>query len=387
MFILRNLRAVSNRLRGKLHSVAVEHRQRSKARFVRRYLDTIVQANPDVLIAANFLSLGGIRQHMLSIQRFSSLVAEVIPSDSFLERVSRHEVETRFSNSFMQVCIPSLLAVHTHVFPWCIHWGKQRQAMGNKWIHTYHLLYTTDHASGQMPTWQKEFNAAQLDVGRHADLCLSVSKWQRRALESEYGISSMYLPNGVNVASCDQASEDRFSSEYSIHQPFALYIGRDDPVKNPAEFAQVAKKMPELQFVMVGRGLDRQYLESNYGVPTPENLVFLPQVSHTTALDAIAACSVLVVTSKREGLPTLILEAMTQSKPVVAGREPGCIEVLGDGDYGYLYELGDIADLKTKIQLALVDRNKPRLARKRVLDHYDWRVVAKQLDRIYQDRS
>ena len=98
---------------------------------------------------------------------------------------------------------------------------------------------------------------------------------------------------------------------------------------------------------------------------------------------AIAASSCLVSNSKREGLPTLVLEGMAQSKPVVVSNEPGSMEAIDHGKYGYFYELGDIEDLKNQTLLAIEDTIKPVKARQRVLEEYDWRVVIKKLDRFY----
>lgn len=381
--LIRKTRSALYLIRRKLDEMGNAKVARKKLREVNDYLSRVCQSRPEVLVVANFLALGGIREHIHAIGRFSSRNVLLLPSDEFLAKSSRGEIETINSDQFFSIDAPSIKAVHTHVFPWAIEFGRQRQAMGNKWIHTYHLLYTQEDVIGEMPRWQIEFNEAQLKKACHADVCLSVSKWQVKRFEDNFDVSSTYLPNGVDADACERASADRFKNQYNIQEPFALYIGRDDPVKNPGEFARLATQVPELQCVMVGRSLDADYLESNYGVDSPSNLIFLPQMSHSEVLDAISACEVLVVTSKREGLPTLVMEAMAQSKPIVASREPGSSEVLGQGSYGFLYELGDIADLKKQLQNALGDTNKPALARQRVLEHYDWRVVAKQLDQIY----
>jgi glycosyltransferase involved in cell wall biosynthesis len=360
-----------------------DNHQSRKNKEIQKYIERLERDQPDVLLTANFLRLGGIRQHMLAIDKYSSLNVQPFPNDRVLNGISRFEIETVYSENIRKMLLPKLKAIHTHVFPWAIRQGQYTRSTGVRWIHTYHLLYSSEHALEAMPSWQQEFNASQINEARKADVCLSVSNWQSKSLLEEYGINSMYLPNGVDFLSCEKASAARFRSQYALSGAFVLYIGRDDPVKNPGEFANVAKQMPDLQFVMVGRALDSDYLESSFGVTPSSNITFLPEVPHETALDAIAASSLLVVTSKREGLPTLVLEAMAQSKPVVASNEPGCTEVLGNGEFGFLYELGDVADLKQKIIQALSDFEKPIRARQRVIDHYDWRVIAPQLDRIY----
>jgi glycosyltransferase involved in cell wall biosynthesis len=135
---------------------------------------------------------------------------------------------------------------------------------------------------------------------------------------------------------------------------------------------------------MIGGGLTAETLREDWQVDAPTNLTLPGPASHAGVQDAIAACSVLVVTSKREGLPTLVMEGMAHQKPVVVPDEAGCMEAIGDGEFGYIYQQGNIDDLVAKVELAVKDSSIGLRARQRVLEEYDWRVVAPRLDAIYQ---
>jgi glycosyltransferase involved in cell wall biosynthesis len=106
--------------------------------------------------------------------------------------------------------------------------------------------------------------------------------------------------------------------------------------------------------------------------------------SHAGVQDALAACSVLVATSKREGLPTLVLEGMAHQKPVVVSAEPGSMEVVNQGEFGQIYPLGQIDDLVEQTQVAISIKVPSTSARQRVINEYDWRVVAPKLDALYR---
>ncbi|MRR20910.1 glycosyltransferase family 1 protein [bacterium] len=56
---------------------------------------------------------------------------------------------------------------------------------------------------------------------------------------------------------------------------------------------------------------------------------------------AIAASSVYVLPSYREGTPRTVLEAMAMGRPVVTTDAPGCRETVRDGDNGFLVPVGD----------------------------------------------
>ncbi len=108
----------------------------------------------------------------------------------------------------------------------------------------------------------------------HADVRLSVSKWQQEYLRSHHGIDADYLPNGVDVSSCDAADGERFKHKYRVSD-YVLYVGRNDPVKNPAEFVRLAQQMPDRKFVMIGGGLTTTALATDWDVEAPSNLSVL----------------------------------------------------------------------------------------------------------------
>jgi glycosyltransferase involved in cell wall biosynthesis len=232
--------------------------------------------------------------------------------------------------------------------------------------------------------WQSRFNEALIDVARHADVRISVARWQQDYLRSVHDIDTVYIPNGVDVASTELASASRFSNPFPGER-FILYVGRNDPVKNPADYVRLAQRLPRQRFVMAGRGLSRDVMETEWSVSVPANLAVVGELAHASALDAIAASAALVVTSHREGLPTLVLEAMSLSKPTVVPDELGSVEAAGNGEFAMIYKPLDVDDLAEKVEAVISGPSVIAGARERVLGEYDWRVVARQLDAIYTD--
>lgn len=337
----------------------------------------------DVLLGANFATYGGVRHHMHAIQQYSSLSIELAPSSNLLKKVSPHAVTHTYRDKFHEFPAKGIKVIHSHVYPWFIEWCKKKHETGIPWIHTYHLNYYPEHSLDNLQTWQKEINEALINVAPQADRCLSVSLWQQAELEREYGIKTEYLPNAVDIRMCDQAKPQRFIRKYN-YDNFILYVGRNDSVKNPVDFVHLACSMPEHNFIMIGRKLSSESLKTDWGIDIPNNLFVIGSLSQTEVQDAIAACSVLVVTSKREGLPTLVMEAMAHAKPIVVPDDDGCMEVIGNGEVGYIYKQGDIDDLLKRTLQALEDSSIGQRARQRVLSEYDWRVIAPKLDAIYR---
>lgn len=380
-------KSLSKRLNGYRRRIAHEwwilNINRSIARNYRlydRWVDQLQSDQPDVFIGSDF-EFGGVRNHIRAIKAHSSLNIRVVPDESAM-RGLRHfdvHVQKRFMD-FVPIGNP---VVHSHVSPWMIQWCMKQHTMGSRWIHTYHLPYFPDHGKTELEPWQIEINQALIHQACHADVRLSVAKWQSDYLISEHGIETIYLPNGVDVAACDRGDSGRFQYSSGVNTPFVLHVSRNDPVKNPAEFVRLAARHPDLRFVVIGDGLDETVMARVWQTSTPSNLQYLGGRCHAEVQDALAACLALVVTSKREGLPTLVLEAMSHGKPVVVPEEAGCLEAIDHGRYGFSYPLGDLVALSSSLHNALSDTERCTQSRQRIMDHYDWRVVARQLDAFY----
>ncbi len=65
----------------------------------------------------------------------------------------------------------------------------------------------------------------------------------------------------------------------------------------------------------------------------------------------LSAADAFVLSSKWEGLPVAILEAMAASKPVIASDSPGINDIVKNRETGLLFVYGDARDLKNKLEL------------------------------------
>lgn len=351
------------------------------------WLRQLQNSPPEVLLGANFSSFGGVRGHLQAIQKYSACKIECVPPESLMRELHPYSFTHEFREEFLNFPATGVKVAHSHVYPWFIEWCQEHQKRGLRWIHTYHLNYYPEHGDGiNLEPWQREINDAMLNKARFADVCLSVSKWQMKELRDKHEINAIYLPNGVDVAVCDRADAARCHRKTGLSE-FVLYVGRNDPVKNPGDFVKLAVSLPQQQFLMFGQGLSNAALHDDWGVSVPTNLKVMGEATHQETQDALAACSALVVTSKREGLPTLVLEAMTHGKPIVVPDEDGCMEAIGHGDFGFSYRHGDIEQLAVTTVDASVDKTRCKYARQRIAAEYDWRVVARKLDQIYEGKN
>lgn len=170
--------------------------------------------------------------------------------------------------------------------------------------------------------------------------------------------------------------------------PLVAIIGRLVPIKNHALFLAAAQRvalaMPKVRFVIVGDGECRAELE------LLTRQLGLAGVVHFTGwrrdLTSIYAdLSVLVLTSRNEGTPVSILEAMAAGVPVIATEVGGVPDVLKHGLLGTLVAPGSLDAVAGSILAVLRASEHPYTveARDWVLKQYDVARLIADLRRLY----
>lgn len=97
----------------------------------------------------------------------------------------------------------------------------------------------------------------------------------------------------------------------------------------------------EIYAVLVGDGPWRQRLQGQaQALGLEQNIRFLG--TRTDIGDILRAADLYVMPSLWEGLGLALLEGMAAGLPVLASRVGGMVEVLGEGQYGYLVPANDV---------------------------------------------
>jgi glycosyltransferase involved in cell wall biosynthesis len=129
------------------------------------------------------------------------------------------------------------------------------------------------------------------------------------------------------------------------------YIGRMSPEKNPIGFVDLAERLlaldPDLDFRMAGGGPDaREVKQRLVDSPYRHRIVYAGFVD--SARSALHQIDVLVLPSKFDGRPAIVMEANACGIPVVAAPVGAVPELIDEGVNGYLLhpdETGLIHDL------------------------------------------
>jgi glycosyltransferase involved in cell wall biosynthesis len=161
-----------------------------------------------------------------------------------------------------------------------------------------------------------------------------------------------------------------------------LFAGRLDPVKRPLLLADIAlglrqrRGRDDFRFVVAGDGSESTGLRRRVHLQRLDSLFEFRGHVADVAPD-LAACEAVVLPSKAEGIPLIVLEAFAASRPVVASAVGGVPEVVTP-DTGILVPLGadEIEKFVAALDLLIGD---PGL--RRSLGANGRRLVERQFDR------
>lgn len=130
------------------------------------------------------------------------------------------------------------------------------------------------------------------------------------------------------------------------------------PQKNPLDFIRAAdlifKKNSDTKFFIVGDGVMREEVVNEIKKRKLQDIVFLLGWRRDMG-KIMSSWDVVLLTSLWEGLPIVLLEAMSLRKPIVAYDVGGVREIVRDKENGFLVSCGDTEGLSHQTSLLLKD--------------------------------
>lgn len=201
-------------------------------------------------------------------------------------------------------------------------------------------------------TTGKLFFALERFMARFTDCLLFVSDYERRTYRRKVGeppIPNTLVHNGLRAAEFEPVSSKSDAADL-------LYIGMMRDLKGPDIFIDaLALAGPRLgralSAVMVGDGDDLpRYHTQVKRLGLEGNVRFLPPMP---AREAFALAALVVVPSRAEAMPYIVLETLAAGKPMIATAVGGIPEIFGAGSPALIRP--DPVELADKMSQALAD--------------------------------
>jgi glycosyltransferase involved in cell wall biosynthesis len=207
-------------------------------------------------------------------------------------------------------------------------------------VHDSHALtLTATVAMGRLlvATRRVQFHIGRFGAWRRPDRIIAVSEAVKRVLVAD-GIANDavdVVPDGIDVEAVRQAAvpplEIRHQLKIPAEAPIAVTAGALTGEKDHRTLIHAAHyaraRRPDLHWVIAGEGKLRDALAAEIDRLSLADRVHL--IGYVERVDAlIAEASVFVLSSKSEGLGSVVLNAVALGRPVVATEAGGIPEIL-----------------------------------------------------------
>ncbi len=193
------------------------------------------------------------------------------------------------------------------------------------------------------------------------DLVIASSESEKVRAVREVGFSErrvIVIPNSVDFS---EAVDN--PTEMNGAAPVVLTVGRLCYQKNPEMFVRmaglVAERRPDVRFAILGAGFAgpletsvRQMI-AQAGLATRVDI--LSWSPKKESLQLMSRCAVFVLTSRYEGMPNTLLEALMLNKPAVVTDVDGSRDVVENGVGGFVVALDDDRMMADRVIAVLDD--------------------------------
>ena len=235
---------------------------------------------------------------------------------------------------------------------------------------------------------------------RQASAVTCISTFVRDVVQREYppapGVECRLIPYGVDVKRFhqDAATEVRRRHGIEDDELLVLAVQRLYPRKGVTTLvdaaALVAQQIPNVRFLIVGPGPEREALERHAAtLGVAERMAFVGRKDNYRELPAYyAAADVFALHTLHEGLGIVLLEALASGCAVVTTAAGGTLDIVRDGDTGLLVPPGDAQAFAAALIRVLRDPPLKSALRARARcaaeTEFDWDVVVGRYLEVFE---
>lgn len=220
-------------------------------------------------------------------------------------------------------------------------------------------------------------------VIRRSDAVIAVSEAMKKTLVDRMDVDQHKI-EVVHCCGVDTKLFKPISKQVALKltgltaRHLVLFVAGLRREKGVEDVLAAAWRIPTALFVLIGRGrLD----------VVPKNCLIMEEISHEELPLWICAANVLILPSKGEGAPNVIVESLACGTPVVASDVGGCGEEVVHGRTGFLIPVGDVDALVRAVRYLLTNRREcnemGRRAREDMRARYEQMNQVKKLAKVY----
>lgn len=230
----------------------------------------------------------------------------------------------------------------------------------------------------------------ELKLIQASDIVTTVSRSVAQELE-EYHLNSdevIVVGNGV-----DEKFFFPKQKKSENNNKYVMFAGRIDREKGLFDLVEcgryICSKRSDVFFIVAGNGRDLNRLRrKTRKVGLQDRFIFLGQVDKNQLVKLYQNAAIFVLPSYHEGLPGVLLEAMSCGLPIVATDVRGNRDLISDGKNGIIVPPRNPKKLAGAILTLLNDEQLGTIhgkhARKTIEENYTWNKVSNRILRCYE---
>jgi len=203
-------------------------------------------------------------------------------------------------------------------------------------------------------------------------------------------ITKLYNPVSITAKSLDFQKIEKLRKDYG---DFLLMVGRFSPQKDQITVINAIKILKTkykrtMKILFVGDGPTRITAEKYASDCGVSDLVIFEGMQ-SDVQNYYKAANIFVHSSPSEGLPTVLLEAMSYGVPIIAtDSKPGVREILGENEYGLISPIKEAETMALNMDKLLSERklyeDYVKKGYERIQD-FKPEVISKQLEILLND--
>ncbi len=279
---------------------------------------------------------------------------------------------------------PDLIHVHFAVPAGALAWILSRLT-GLPYLLTAHLGDVPGGVPEKTGKWFRWVYPFTRPIWRDARRVVAVSEYTRRLAQQHYPVAIEVVYNGVDLEAVSASPEEPAAP------PRIVFAGRFVPQKDPLQIVRSLAELKDLpwQAVLIGDGPLRGEVERLIGEHGLDDRITLTGwLTPEQVAEWFSKSDILFMPSRSEGLPVVAVQALACGLAIVASQIGGFVDVVEDGQNGFLVGRARPSEFSAALRPLLSDparlRGCKRASREKAAA-FDLRRVVERYETLFQE--
>lgn len=196
-----------------------------------------------------------------------------------------------------------------------------------------------------------------LNPYKHVDYFVCPSNFIKNKFES-FGFNENKLRQVYNLFDIPSVKVKDIEAPYQSDRKYIVYVGNVLKVKGIFTLVKALQGL-DVDLYVIGDGEHYAELKEFIAANNITNIILLGRKNKDEVFYYTSKSLFIVLpTEMYENLPYSLVESYLLSKPALGARIGGIPELVLHGKTGYLFEPGNVEDLRSKLEVMLGDENK-----------------------------